>query len=564
MSALNDILIQQLNVKANINDAKDLIHDFENASWSTTPKDQWLFVRKLDVKGKKQELRLQASCAIDSAYREAVDGGGSASSQSNAVRFKNLPELLTFLLRDICSGDAVFRWYWQRWSYLFRESKKNAITKIFWENAQLLPALIEKLNEIHCLEKVWKELDSRAAEVIYQKVISLLPQVTKVAQEKRDKVNEEANIANRINTIFRKNKSITLPWIRIFNEIDYSDFRLNLAAAIVGMHYFPTDFAKMPDLFFRAFCQGVSYECDARLAIDKKLRELTDTEKRKAVPLTQKRENAELRKVFLNKVSEPCLKKIKNRKPESETFRESAESKPSRLNNQNAVEAEKAKNRKDQEKNNNNKVLFKELSLHKEEELIEKSEGYQDEAYSQLDYLTGAEFSTQFGGVFYLINALRPYQEALMKMDSATHINIGWRWLFDVARRFNQRPNQRLNQSMDVPLMRFFAQQFGMDDYSELECLPLLSEMDWLISKLENRYQTLWAASLMEVPAVVVYTSSHIDCFMPLSSVDLAVRLKGLDINPGWVPWLSKVVSFHFRDSCQTNVKSHKGEGDNA
>jgi hypothetical protein len=34
-----------------------------------------------------------------------------------------------------------------------------------------------------------------------------------------------------------------------------------------------------------------------------------------------------------------------------------------------------------------------------------------------------------------------------------------------------------------------------------------------------------------------------------MSAVRLPVRLAGLDINPGWVPWLGRVVTFHYMSS---------------
>jgi hypothetical protein len=31
-----------------------------------------------------------------------------------------------------------------------------------------------------------------------------------------------------------------------------------------------------------------------------------------------------------------------------------------------------------------------------------------------------------------------------------------------------------------------------------------------------------------------------------MNAIRLPVRLAGLDINPGWLPWLGRVVSFHY------------------
>jgi hypothetical protein len=33
------------------------------------------------------------------------------------------------------------------------------------------------------------------------------------------------------------------------------------------------------------------------------------------------------------------------------------------------------------------------------------------------------------------------------------------------------------------------------------------------------------------------------------SLVNIDIRLAGLDLNPGWLPWLGKIVQFHFTNS---------------
>ncbi|HEU4451749.1 MAG TPA: hypothetical protein VFR81_01780 [Longimicrobium sp.] len=46
----------------------------------------------------------------------------------------------------------------------------------------------------------------------------------------------------------------------------------------------------------------------------------------------------------------------------------------------------------------------------------------------------------------------------------------------------------------------------------------------------------------------IASTRTHVDVTMPLSSADVRVRAAGLDLDPGWVPWLGRVVAFHYED----------------
>jgi hypothetical protein len=53
---------------------------------------------------------------------------------------------------------------------------------------------------------------------------------------------------------------------------------------------------------------------------------------------------------------------------------------------------------------------------------------------------------------------------------------------------------------------------------------------------------------------LVTASRTHLDLALPLSAMsatDLAVRRAGLDLDPGWVPWLARVVTFHYVDSLQ-------------
>jgi hypothetical protein len=47
-------------------------------------------------------------------------------------------------------------------------------------------------------------------------------------------------------------------------------------------------------------------------------------------------------------------------------------------------------------------------------------------------------------------------------------------------------------------------------------------------------------------PGTLYVSATHVDVVMGMKQVSLPVRLAGLDANPGWVPELGRVVTFHF------------------
>jgi hypothetical protein len=63
-----------------------------------------------------------------------------------------------------------------------------------------------------------------------------------------------------------------------------------------------------------------------------------------------------------------------------------------------------------------------------------------------------------------------------------------------------------------------------------------------------ERYAGLGLGELIARPGYLRASDSHIDLFFALGQADIRIRRAGLDINPGWVPWLGKVVMFFYVD----------------
>lgn len=45
---------------------------------------------------------------------------------------------------------------------------------------------------------------------------------------------------------------------------------------------------------------------------------------------------------------------------------------------------------------------------------------------------------------------------------------------------------------------------------------------------------------------ILAVSRTHLDVSLPLQQCDIDIRKNGLDIDPGWVPWLRRVVQFHY------------------
>jgi hypothetical protein len=61
-----------------------------------------------------------------------------------------------------------------------------------------------------------------------------------------------------------------------------------------------------------------------------------------------------------------------------------------------------------------------------------------------------------------------------------------------------------------------------------------------------ERFTELRLSELIARPGAVVATPTHLEVTWPLRAADVRIRAAGLDVDPGWVPWLGRVVRFHY------------------
>lgn len=61
-----------------------------------------------------------------------------------------------------------------------------------------------------------------------------------------------------------------------------------------------------------------------------------------------------------------------------------------------------------------------------------------------------------------------------------------------------------------------------------------------------RRCARIGVADVVLRPATLAVTRTHVDLGFDLDRVDLRIRRVGLDLDPGWLPWFGRVVSFHY------------------
>jgi hypothetical protein len=144
----------------------------------------------------------------------------------------------------------------------------------------------------------------------------------------------------------------------------------------------------------------------------------------------------------------------------------------------------------------------------------------------------GEVVSTGWGGVLFLVNALNRLDIVPRLATCGLTAPSGWRVLLDIGLVFGM-PSEE-------PLAEFLVAQDLEPPPSTGFCERILDDMQALYTPFE-----IWPPPLAQ-PARLLANETHLDLDLLTQRVDIDIRRAGLDIDPGWVPWLGRVVTFHY------------------
>ena len=129
----------------------------------------------------------------------------------------------------------------------------------------------------------------------------------------------------------------------------------------------------------------------------------------------------------------------------------------------------------------------------------------------------------------------------------------------------------RLHLDFSAHLLSHIAITFGIPELDPIHQLLTSQDLDSLFRGVEpmtvvtseviawiaamrfwcRRYVGMTIAELIGRPGRFTLTRTHLDIFFEHDQADIRIRRAGLDLDPGWVPWLGRVVLFHYSNpSC--------------
>lgn len=508
----------------------DALRDnLQHADWPHADRDSWVFIRRLQARGFGRQLPQQL-CEQTRQYLN------QAHNTDEVMRFAGLTELLAALLTDLLRGRAGFYWYWRRWAHWFELPTPRALYAVVSEHLALLPSISARLAIRGQLPAVWLSLDEADSRQLAVELAGLngfsLPPARDITAVLAGEINSEASqqmLSVNLTTLTARlywPSGLLARWRNVLQGLEVSDSRYQLALCLIGQEVAPLLLQQQPAKLLATLsaCFSPPPAQGGRTLSDREpaAAELSETAK----PMAD------------SALSSPLsLPQALSRTFETQSQAVDDQMLPAdALTLSQALESEQPPCRQEQIEKSPGQAATAFNASGAQRAMTTDIEATQ-QAVAEPAF---ARFDTMQGGLLYLLNMLnRPEMRTLMHQH-AEAMPSAWAWLY--------RLGQELQLREDDALVDFIALQLGLENRSVLSQLPALPDREQVLNLALRWYGKtgVWQADLLALTAQIQYSPSHIDLYAPMTAIKLPVRLAGLDIDPGWLPWLGRVVSFHY------------------
>lgn len=536
-------------------DRRAAVDAVEHARWPQSAPGEWIFIRRMQVRGPRHAMRAAIGREAHRLLNCAVPGSAAGAANAEVVRFGSLAELLAALSLDLVQGRARERWYWRRWSHLWSLSPGEALVGLWREQVFMLASVTAALAIRGQLRQVWEALGAGEVEAL----LALLSTETGIklpalgwghpAMGPRPQVVIPAALRSQ--------------WQPVIGELTPAHPRVWLAACVVGLQWRALTLRANPGDWITALAHalvvgartGVEQTVVGERPIRDAAGDLADQESRGETETLRPRARREEIRV----ANAPSTDRVHARAPQITPLLSEEASAPDddvptsgvRSLSPQPLDAESVQSKE---------AHLDAAPAWRDFPVAESGGAWNGEARSECHYETSAsqaddskyassapemdELQSSQGGLFYLVNfLLRPEVSKLLAAVGGREALVdGWVWVYRLGLELGLEPHG--------DLAHWLAECMGFDDPVQLDSLPPLPGRAALLSLAHRLYDPyeLWRPALLNVPARILRTASHIDVYYPIDTARLTVRLAGLDVNPGWVPWLGRVLTFFYDD----------------
>lgn len=491
-----------------------LLDAIDRAPWPLTAPQEIILVRRIHVRAPVHQVaRLAAQHALEQV-QQAVDGWSVGAGAADCVRFRSTGDMHACLIHDLLSGRVGERWFWQRRRPDPGLNPAQAITRVVLSSPLELPELFARLESMPVWSRLWLALDDESCSRILHGVSAAtgwaLARTPGADAARRE---DQAGEAYPLSRVAARDFLAALPP----DSFPDTGPRSRLAALVLAWRHWPA--------LLEHDAPGLLASLVRQLAFDRALRS-----GRAVAPGAP-----------ASSVAEPPRPAIPGGSSHRPHAAESTIESP--LPQTPAADALPPARTL-------TVLPLKEppaepvppgVSVPRDAGApapADPGQAVAPWAIRSGQAVTGEDgesFSSGVGGLFYLLNVLRlPEFQARLRADADP--GAGWRWLI--------RTGLHMGLAPEGALAAFLGReaQLEVGPLSSLGALP--GEL-WAVAM--RRYGlVLTQTELFTIPARIQYTQSHVDVHLRMADVNLEIRRRGLDVNPGWLPWLGRVVSFHF------------------
>ena len=553
--------IRALTIKAPEALHSKIERDVSTADWPSTDDERIIFIRKITATGSADEI---AHSLREETLRQIREQPGD-----NVRIFPNTHQMLAQLLMDAAKGELGHHWYWRKWNETVLRSTHSPVMSILSEHIPTMSSALTLLAKQNKAAVIMEALSEReAGELLiqlsshsgYSLNTGYLNSLTATGRGSHAIRNKQEEISFR--QLEESNDPASASANRI-SDAGSDDFTFDKGYPLnqIPEHHFRIWQTALANTVSRAHLALVAFLI-AQEHLPLPLHNRTE----EVLSLVAEKLN---RSVFDTGIS---VERPENQEYTNKSYQPQSDFSGEHENKyrQPVVDSEKSTmttdHGSDKSADKDTTIADESISLHissesessGRESLIRQAvRSVKDDTevtpVSDLlnsfnkDQDADRSFGSQFGGILYLLNFLnRQPVQAIIRKHWRSVPGV-WTWLSGAVETFDNNSVLKNDPLYDYIIHRTHPARTKAGTHPiNTTCLSpeLICELRQVSETLYPRH--LWNTELLSLSSDIGISQDRIVVRADLSEANINARLHGLDINPGWLPWLGYAVQFQF------------------